>query len=79
MRGRPNERRRDADNAGLSTNLVVLDSAVTQNSGVLNLTQTNSLKVGGIIQAGKFRRVRFVVTGGAATPAALVAGQEVLI
>lgn len=70
---------RYGDNAGMA-NAVVVDSSVTSNSGVLGLSQTNALKLTGIIPAGKFRQVTFSVNGnGAAAPNALAAGQEVLL
>lgn len=52
-----------ADNAAMSSNVVVVDSASTGNSGVLGLNQTNTLRLGGIIPAGKYRRVTFTSTG----------------
>lgn len=53
------------------------DSGNTSNSGVLNLTQTNTLRIGGKIPAGKYRQVTFAVTGsGAAAPTTIKAGQE---
>lgn len=68
-----------ADNSAMSTNLVTVDSTVTSNSGVLGLTQVNTLKVSGEIPAGKYRKVTFAVTGsGTATPTTLKSGQEVL-
>lgn len=68
-----------ADNSGMSTNVVTLDSCTTSNSGVLGLTQTNSLKLSGIIPAGKYRQVTFAVTGSATAPNALTGGQEVML
>ncbi len=66
-----------ADNSGMSTNVVTVDSATTSNSGVLNLTQTNTLRIGGKIPAGKYRQVTFAVAGsGAAAPTTIKAGQE---
>ncbi len=70
---------RYADNSGMSTNVVTLDTAATSNSGVLGLSQTNTLRVGGIVPAGKFRQVTFSVAGGATAPAAILSGQEVLL
>lgn len=67
-----------ADDSGMSSNVVTVDSAKTANSGVLNLTQTNTLRVGGKIPAGKYRQVTFVTAGsGVAAPSAIAAGQEV--
>lgn len=66
-----------ADNSGMSTNVVTVDSATTSNSGVLNLTQTNTLRIGGKVPAGKYRQVTFAVAGsGAAAPTTIKAGQE---
>lgn len=67
-----------ADNSGMSTNLVTCDSQNTSNSGVLGLSQTNTLKVSCIIPANKYRQVTFATSGGATAPAALATGQEVL-
>lgn len=68
-----------ADNSGMSTNVVTVDSAVTSNSGVLGLTQVNTLKVSGEIPAGKYRKVTFTTTGsGTTAPSILKSGQEVL-
>lgn len=68
-----------ADNSGMSTNPVVVDSSITQNSGVLNLTQLNTLKVSGMIPANKYRKVTFAITGGSTAPSTISAGQEVLL
>lgn len=68
-----------ADNSGMSTNPVVVSSQGIANSGVLGLTQINTLKLAGLIPANKFRKVTFATTNSAATPAALKAGQEVLV
>lgn len=69
-----------ADNSGMSTNVVTVSSQVANNSGVLNLTQTNTLKLAGIIPAGKYRQVTFAVTGtGTATPTTLKAAQEIIL
>ena len=66
-----------ADNSGMSTNLVTLDAAVTSNSGVLNLTQTNTLKVSGFVPPAKYRRVRFVTSGtGVSAPSTIKSSQE---
>jgi hypothetical protein len=67
-----------ADDSGMSSNVVTVDSAKTANSGVLNLTQTNTLRVGGKIPAGKYRQVTFTTAGsGVSAPSAIAAGQEV--
>lgn len=68
-----------ADNSGMSTNVVTVSSQTVNNSGVLGLTQINTLKLSGDIPAGKFRKVTFTVTGGATAPAAIKAGQEILL
>lgn len=72
-----------ADNSGMSTNIVVVDSNGATSTGLAGLSQVQTLKVTGTIPAGKYRRVRFVATAtGTATaptaPSALKAGQEVL-
>lgn len=69
-----------ADDSGMTTNVVTVDSQTTSNSGVLGLTQTNTLKVSGIVPKNKFRQVTFSVTGtGATAPTAIKASQEVLL
>lgn len=69
-----------ADNVGMSTNSITVDSCKIANSGVLNLTQTGTLQLKGIIPAGKYRQVTFAVSGtGAAAPTVLTSGQEVLL
>ena len=68
-----------ADNSAMSTNPVIVSSQTTSNSGVLGLTQGNTLKIGGIIPPNKYRKVTFTVSSGATTPTALKAGQEVLL
>lgn len=68
-----------ADNAGMSVNPVTVDTAISSNSGVLGLTQINTLKLNGMIPAGKYRQVTFSITGGATLPNALAGGQEVLL
>lgn len=68
-----------ADNSAMSTNPVVVSSQVVSNSGVLGLTQINTLKVSGYIPANKFRKVTFAVTNSATAPTTLKAGQEVLV
>ncbi len=71
---------RYADNSGMSTNVVTVSSQVASNSGVLNLTQANTLKLSGVIPAGKYRQVTFSATGsGATAPTTLKAGQEVTL
>lgn len=67
-----------ADNSGMTTNPVLVDTSITSNSGVLGLTQVNALKLSGIVPAGKFRQVTFSVSG-ATAPSALASGQEVLL
>lgn len=68
-----------ADNAGMTTNPVVVDACMAGNSGLLGLSQINTLQVRGVIPSGKYRRVTFATTGGAAAPSVLKAGQEVLL
>lgn len=68
-----------ADNSGMSTNPVTVSSQTAQNSGVLGLTQTNTLKLSGQIPAGKYRQVTFAGTGSPTLPTTLKAGQEVLL
>lgn len=69
-----------ADNSGMSTNPVVVSSQTTTNSGVLGLTQSNTLKISGMIPPNKYRKVTFSVTGtGVVTPTTLKAGQEILL
>ena len=67
-----------ADNAGMTTNLVLVDYDNIGNSGVLGLTTSNGLKVNGFIPAGKYRRVRFTSTGSPTLPSTIQAGQESL-
>lgn len=72
-----------ADNSGMSTNPVVVDSSAVASSGLAGLNQTQTLKLSGAIPAGKYRQVTFVTakTGTATLPSApstLKAGQEVL-
>lgn len=68
-----------ADNSAMTTNPVVVDPQTLSNGGVLGLTQSNTIKVGGIIPAGKYRRVTFSTTGtGTITPSVLKGAQEVL-
>lgn len=69
-----------ADDSGMTTNVVTVSSQTASNSGILGLSQTNTLKVSGRIPANKYRQVTFAVTGsGAAAPTVLKAGQEVLL
>lgn len=69
-----------ADDSGMTTNVVTMDSQLTGNSGVLGLTQTNTLKVSGIVPKNKYRQVTFAITGtGAAAPTAIKSSQEVLL
>lgn len=68
-----------ADDQAMTTNVVRVDSMKTANSGVIGLDQTNTLKVEGMIPAGKYRQVRFVTSGsGVTAPSALASNQEVL-
>lgn len=66
-----------ADNSIMTTNPVIVSSQATINSGVLGLTQSNTLKVSGIIPKNKYRKVTFAVTNSATVPTTLKAGQEV--
>lgn len=68
-----------ADDSGMSTNVVLVSSQQTNISGVLGLSNTQTLKVSGGIPANKFRQVTFTVTGSATAPTAIKAGQEKLI
>lgn len=68
-----------ADNSAMTTNAVIVSSKTTANSGVLGLTQTNTLNVAGIIPAGKYRQVTFTTSGSPTTPTVLKSGQEVLM
>lgn len=68
-----------ADDSGMTTNVVTVSSQIASNSGVLGLSQTNTLKVAGRIPANKYRQVTFSVTGSATAPSTLKAGQEVLL
>lgn len=68
-----------ADDAGMSVNVVRVESNQIQNSGVLGLTQGDTLSVAGWIPANKYRKVRFTTTGGATAPTALDSAQEVLL
>lgn len=68
-----------ADDSGMSTNVVTVSSQVASISGLLGLSNTQTLKVAGRIPANKFRKVTFAVTGSAATPTSLKSAQEVLI
>lgn len=70
-----------ADNSGMSTNVVTVNSAVNGNTGSLaiglNLTQTVTTVVSGVIPAGKYVRIRTVNTTGTPT-FTYKSGQEVL-
>lgn len=70
-----------ADNAAMTTNPVIVSKKKSVNSGVLGLSQTNTLSLSGIVPGGKYRQVTFAVSGGAIAPvaAALEAAQEVLL
>lgn len=74
-----------ADNAGMTTNPVVLDSQTLTGGGILNLTLSTTLNLKGIVPAGKYRRVTFTVSatgiglGNPTAPSAIKSGQEVLL
>lgn len=68
-----------ADDVGMSTNLVTVNSDVQGCSGILSLTLSGRLQVQGIIPAGKYRRVVLSQSGGATVPTTLSSGQEVLL
>lgn len=71
-----------ADNSGMSTNVVTLQSAVNGNTGTLaiglGLTQTATVTLTGIVPAGKYVRLRTVNTTGTPTFTFRTA-QEVLL
>lgn len=72
-----------ADNSAMTTNPVVVDSNGVQSTGIAGLSQIQTLKISGMVPAGKYRQVTFTTaaTGTAtapAAPAAIKAGQEVL-
>lgn len=68
-----------ADNSSMSTNAVTVSSQVASSSGVLSLVQSNTLKLTGMVPAGKYRQITFAVTGtGTVTPSTLKAAQEIL-
>lgn len=71
-----------ADNSGMSTNLVTVNSATNGNTGSLtiglNLTQTGTVTLSGIIPAGKY--VRLLTANTTGTPTFTYrSGQEVLL
>ena len=66
-----------ADNSGMTTNLITLSSQTISNSGLLGLTQGNTLKLCGIVPSGKYRKVIFTVTGtGVSAPSTAEATKE---
>lgn len=71
-----------ADNSGMTTNVVTVQTSVNGNTGTLtvglNLTQTTTQSVTGIIPAGKYVRLRTVNTTGTPT-FTYRTGQEVLL
>lgn len=73
-----------ADNSGMSTNPVVLDSQTLTGGGIVGLNLSTTLNLKGMVPAGKYRKVTFTVSatgiglGNPAAPAALKSGQEVL-
>lgn len=71
-----------ADNSGISTNVVEVGRFVNGNAGSLtiglNLTQTNTAQISGLIPASKYVRIRTVNTTGTPT-FTYRSGQEVLL
>jgi len=66
-----------ADNSGMSTNLVTPRSQTISNTGVLGLSQGNTLGLSAYIPPAKYRKVTCSGTGsGVTVPAAIKAGQE---
>jgi len=68
-----------ADDSGMTTNVVTVNTDVQGCSGILSLTLLGRLQVQGIIPAGKYRKVTLSQSGGATVPTTLSSGQEVLI
>lgn len=56
-----------ADNAGMTTNLVTVDGGTNSTGGVLNVTNTGTVKLVALIPVGKY--VRITTTTNAGTPA----------
>ncbi|WP_110970887.1 hypothetical protein [Pseudomonas huaxiensis] len=66
-----------ADDSGMATNLVAVNSSPNATGGVLNVTNLGSGNVTGFIPAGKYARIRTANVSGTAT-FTLVGSQEVL-
>lgn len=67
-----------ADNAAMSTNVVIVASTSSMLGGVLNVANTMTATLAGRIPAGKYARIRTAI--GSGTPTfAIRQGQEVLI
>lgn len=65
-----------ADNSGMSTNVVTVNTATSSIGGILNIANTGTVTLGGMIPAGKWVRIRTANTAG--TPSfAFRSGQEV--
>lgn len=71
-----------ADNSGMSTNVIEVGRYVNGNAGSLaiglNLTQTSTANIGGMIPAGKYVRIRTINTTGTPT-FTYRSGQEILL
>lgn len=68
-----------ADDSGMNSNLVTVNSDVTGCSGILSLTLSGRLQVSGRIPSGKYRKVTLSQTGGATVPTTISSSQEVLL
>lgn len=75
-----------ADNSAMTTNPVIFDSQGFTGGGVAGLSQTQTLKISGIIPAGKYRKVTFASSsasglglGAPTVPSAIKSSQEVLL
>lgn len=68
-----------ADDSGMTTNVVTVNVDVNGCSGILSLTLSGRLQVGGKIPAGKYRKVTLSQTGGATIPTTISSSQEELI
>lgn len=56
-----------ADNLAMTTNVVTVGQSTVATGGVLNITNTSSATLSGIIPAGKYRRIRTVNNTGTPT------------
>lgn len=68
-----------ADDSGMTTNVVLVSSQQASISGLVGLSNTQTLKVSGPVPANKYRQVTFAVTGSAAAPTIIKAGTEKVI